>query len=221
MAACSQRAMGGWLKSGDGALSITVGVYRTPTDPPLTEKHIFGFALNYGQADEQTVNEIDISFTDPAFKYASNQPEPWRDEAAISLTGVLRSQSLDLKWVQSWQQARRLAGRAMQRLNPAMTGSFTTSLYGLRYLGKRWVPIQYPFVSGLQNNVVEIQSAQVDLMAGNIVWNFNLIDTGSIEAYTPAGADAAPSAPPSLPIGPRLNFSLVIDSQYLALLEDI
>jgi hypothetical protein len=188
----------GWLaESGDGALSITVGVYRAPTDPPLTEKHIFGFALNYGQTDEQTINELDISFIDPASKYVSVQTDPWRDEAAISLTGVLRTQALDLKWVQSNSQARRLADRAMQRLNPAMTGSFTTSLYGLRYLGKRWVPIQYPFVSGLQNSVVEIQSAEVDLMAGNIVWNFNLIGS-NIESYNPStDQGAAPVIPPS------------------------
>jgi hypothetical protein len=50
--------------------------------------------------------------------------------------------------VQSNSQARRLADRAMQRLNPQLTGSFTTSLYGLRYLGRRWVPVSYPYVSG-------------------------------------------------------------------------
>lgn len=188
----------GWLaESGDGALSITVGVYRAPTDAPITEKHIFGFALNYGQADESIVNQLEISFTDPASKYVSVQTEPWRDEDSISLTGIVRSQSLDLKWVQSNSQARRLADRAMQRLNPLMTGSFTTSLYGLRHLGKRWVPVQYPFVSGLQDCVVEIQNAEVDLLAGRITWDFIRISPSTIEAYTPADEGSPPVVPPS------------------------
>lgn len=213
----------GWLaESGDGTLSITVGVYRAPSDPPLTEKHIFGFALNYGQADEQTVNRLEISFTDPASRYVSVQTDPWRDEDAISLTGTIRSQALDLKWVQSNSQARRLAGRAMQRLNPLMTGSFTTSLYGLRYLGKRWVPIQYPFVSGLQNSVVEIQGAEVDLMAGRIAWNFNLVALDKIESYNPnTDEGGAPFVPPRIPHGVGFDFAVAGNSQYLALLEDI
>lgn len=188
----------GWLaESGDGSLSIRVGVYSAPTDPPLTEKHITGFALNYGQADEQLVNQLDISFTDPASKYVSVQTAPWRDEDSIALTGAVRSRPLDLKWVQSNSQARRLADRAMQRLNPLMTGSFTTTLYGLRYLGKRWVPLQYPFVSGLQNCVVEIQGAEVDLMAGRINWNFIRIEPDTIEAYDPtADQGSTPVVPP-------------------------
>lgn len=213
----------GWLaESGDGTLSITVGVYRAPTDAPLTEKHIFGFALNYGQADEQMVNQINITFTDPAQKYVSVQTEPWEDEESIALTGTIRSQALELKWVQSNSQARRLADRAMQRLNPLMTGSFTTSLYGLRYLGKRWVPVQYPFVSGLQDCVVEIQNAEVDLMAGRIVWDFIRISPDTIEAYNPdTDEGSTPVVPPPVAHVRSLDFAVSGNSQYLALLEDI
>jgi hypothetical protein len=191
-------------ESGDGTLSITVGVYRAPTGAPITEKHIFGFALNYGQADEQMVNQLEISFTDPALKYVSVQTEPWRDEDAIALTGVVRSQAIDLKWVQSNSQARRLADRAMQRLNPLMTGSFTTSLYGLNYLGKRWVPVQYPFVSGLQDCVVEIQNAEVDLLAGRIVWDFIRIEPDTIEAYVPATDEGSTPVVPLPGVGAAL-----------------
>ncbi|MDB5610373.1 MAG: hypothetical protein JWP25_7273 [Bradyrhizobium sp.] len=197
----------GWLaESGDGTLDIMVGVYRTPTDPPLTEKHITGFALNYGQADEQTINVLNVSFTDPASNFVDVATDDWRDEDSISLTGIERPQQLDLKWVQSYSQAARLAGRAMQRLNPQMSGTFTTTLYGLRYLGKRWVPLQYPFVSGLQNSVVEIQNADVDLQAGKIDWTFNLINTGAIEAYNPATDQGAPPVvPPSNNNSPYLR----------------
>lgn len=188
----------GWLaESGDGTLSIVVGVYREPTDPPLTEKHIMGFSLSYGQADEQMINQIVINYTDPGQKYVSVQCDPWRDEESISASGVVRSQQLDLKWVQSVGQARRLADRAMQRLNPAMNGSFTTTLYGLRYLGKRWIPVQYPFVSGLQDSVIEIQSVDIDLMNGRINWTFNLVGD-DIEAYDPETDEGeTPPIPPT------------------------
>jgi hypothetical protein len=213
----------GWLaEPGDGTLSLTVGHYREPTDPPITEKHILGFSLNYGQADEQLVNQLDITYTAPDQKYVSVQAEPWRDEEAIALTGVVRAQPLDLKWVQNYSQARRLADRAMQRLNPLMTGSFTTSLYGLRYLGKRWLPLQYPFVSGLQDCVVEIQSADVDLLAGRIVWEFIRIAPDAIEAYDPDTDEG--TAPPVPPPGTHfisLDFAAAFNSQYIALLEDI
>jgi hypothetical protein len=211
----------GWLaESGDGALSITVGVYRAPSGPPLSEKHIFGFALNYGQSDEQLINQLDISFTDPAQKYVSVQTESWRDEASIAAAGTVRSNPLELKWVQSNSQARRLADRAMQRLNPQLTGSFTTSLYGLRYLGQRWVPVSYPYVAGLQHGVIEIQSVEVDLMKGRMVWQFSLIGD-DIEAYVAAADEgAAPVVPPSSP-APRVDFSVALNSQYVALLEDI
>ncbi len=212
----------GWMgEPGDGTFALTVGVYREPADPPLTEKHIIGFALNYGSPDEQTVNQLDISFTDPALKFVSVQTEPWRDEEAITLTGVVRSQQLDLKWVQKNSQARRLADRAMQRLNPLMTGSFTTSLYGLRYLGKRWIPLEYPFVSGLQECVIEVQGAEVDLMAGRINWTFIRIAPDAIEAYDPDEDEGEPPVIPPPAIPANLNFTLSSNSQYLALLEDI
>lgn len=190
----------GWLaESGEGALTLTVGVYREPEDPPLTERHIFGFSLNYGGTDEDLINQLDISFTDPASKYVSVQPDPWRDEESISLVGRVKAKPLDLKWVQSHSQARRLADRAMQRLNASMDGSFTTTLYGLRYLGKRWIPIQYPFVSGLQDCVVEIQDAEVDLLAGRISWQFIRIAPDAIEAYEPDTDEGeVPTVPPPL-----------------------
>lgn len=207
----------GWLaETGDGTFSITVGVYREPT-VTLTEKHILAFGVSYGQPDEQTVNQLDITYTDPLQNYATVQTETWRDEESIALTGTVRAQPLDLTWVQSNPQARRLAARAAQRLNPAMTGSFTTTLYGLAALGKRWVKLKYPFVSGLQDCVVEIQSAELDLMAGRINFNFNLIGD-DIEAYDPATDEgAAPVIPPSveqnaLPIPEDVSWDLVGNS---------
>lgn len=188
----------GWMaEAGDGTLALTVGVYREP-DVTITEKHIFGFSLNYGQADEQTVNQLDISYTDPDQQYVEVQGEPIRDEQSISDYGTVRSQQLNLKWTHSNSQAQRLGSRSLQRVNADMTGTFSTSLYGLKAVGKRWVRLQYPFVSGLQDCVVEIQSGEIDLMAGRCTFEFIRIAPDDIEAYDPeADEGQAPVVPPN------------------------
>ncbi|GEC15148.1 phage tail protein [Nitrobacter winogradskyi] len=188
----------GWLaEAGDGSLALKVGVYREPT-VTIAANHIIDFNLNYGQADEQAVNQLNISHTDPNSGYVEVQAEPYRDEESISLTGMTRSQSLDLKWTQTETQARRLAERAMRRLNTPLSGTITTTLYGLAALGERWVRIQYPFVSGLQDSVIEIQDADIDLMAGRITFTFILVFPEILEPYDPEAGGETPVIPPSI-----------------------
>lgn len=189
---------GHMLETGEGTFSLTVGKYREPLEPPITDAHIFGFVLNHGRANEQLVNQLEISYTDPTQKYASAQTDPVRNEAAISNTGVVRSQALDLSWVQSPTQAVRLGNRALLRLSTSKTGSFVTKLSGLRYVGKRWVSLNYTAVNGLQDCVVEIQSAEINILAGRITWTF-------IRIIPPLG---------------RLDFSNPLDSMYIPLLFD-
>jgi hypothetical protein len=176
-------------------LALKVGLYRDPT-VTLTDEHILGFSASYGQADEQSVNEIDITFTDSDQKYAQVQTETLRDEEAISFSGQVRAQKLDLTWVQSNSQARRLALRAMQRFNPQMTGTLVTTLYGLRALGERWVAVQYPHVFGLQDCVVEIQDAEIDLQAGCVTFTYSRVALGAIEAYDPYTDEGSPPTVP-------------------------
>lgn len=190
LAACD-----GWLaEAGDGTLTLTVGVYREPTDPPITGDQIIGWSVQYGIADENVVNEIDVTFTDPNLGYVSSQSGSLRDEVSISQTGIVRAKSLDLTSVQDGTQAARLAERAILSANPAMTGTLVTTLYGLRYLGKRWVGVQFPIIKGLEDCVVEIQDqAQVDLLAGTVTFNWNLIDSAALSAI-----DNTPPPPPPI-----------------------
>ncbi|RYH46224.1 MAG: hypothetical protein EON54_16540, partial [Alcaligenaceae bacterium] len=191
----------GWMtEGGDGTLVLKVGVYREPV-VAIEEQHILDFAINYGVADEQAVNQLNVTYTEPAQKYSEMQTDPYRDEDAISEMGVVRSQALDLKWVQSASQARRLAQRAMLRLNPSLSGSFVTTLYGLAALGERWISVKYPYVSGLQDEVLEVQGAELDLMAGRIKFDFIRVSTDAIEAYDPATDEGSPPViPPEVPV---------------------
>jgi len=180
-------------------LALKVGVYRAPTDDAISGKQILGFTnIQFGQTDEQTVNQVDFTFTDPDQAFATSQPDPYRDEDAISESGVVRSKQLDLKWVQSSSQASRLAARALLRINPSITCSIVTDLTALDWVGQRWVPIKYPFIAGLENCVMENQGAEIDLAAGRIAFNFNLAVPTKIEDWNPVTDEKpAPPVPPS------------------------
>jgi len=171
----------GWLcESSDGTLSLTVGVYREPTDVPLSGANILGYSVARGIADEEVVNQLDVTITSPAAGYVSEQIASVRDEDSISLLGQVRAKQLDLSWVQDEFQADLLAQRAMLRLN-ARSGTLVTDLYGLNYLGKRWIPVDFPTVRGLENAVVEIQDrAEVDLLNGRITFKWKLIDRAAL-----------------------------------------
>lgn len=174
----------GWLaEAGDGTLSLTIGYYREPAEPPLTEDDIIGISLNCGQADEQVVNVLNVSYTDPTQKFVEAQLDDVRDEDSIAEIGIARPKPLSLSWVQEPTQAERLAGRAMTRLNPRRSGTFITKLIGLRYLGRRWVKVQYPFLADLEDCVVEIQpSPTIDLLGGHVTFTWNLVDPAALLA---------------------------------------
>lgn len=174
----------GWMsEAGDGTLSLTVGVYREPTDPPLTENHIIFFRIDHGAADENLINQLDVSYTDPTRAYVTSTIDPIQDAESIAASGVVRAKRLDLSWVQSEEQAGRLGERALLRLNPAKSGTLTTTLSGLRYLGKRWVKVQYPFVNGLEDCVIEIQDrVEFDLLGGTVTFPFSVVDTVALAA---------------------------------------
>jgi hypothetical protein len=191
----------GWMaENGDGTLSLFVGAYRAPTDArhTLTAKHILAFDFSFGVADEERVNEIAISFTSPEHRFKDTQLEPWRDEDDISESGIIRSRGLVLGWVQSHPQARRLAKRAMARFQAAIQGNFTTDLCGIAIMGRRWVRVQYPYISGMEDVVVEIQRADVDLMEGRVTFEFATIDPDTIDDWDPETEEGDPPPVPEL-----------------------
>jgi hypothetical protein len=193
----------GWLcEDIDGTLSLKVGVYRDPDGDAIEGKAIVGFTnIQFGQADEQTVNQLDITFTDPNQSFSSVQLDPYRDEDAISESGIVRAKPLDLKWVQSDSQASRLGYRALLRVNPEITCTIITDLTALDWVGQRWVPVKYPFIAGLEDCVMENQGAEIDLAAGRIAFNFNLVVPSKVNGYDPE-TDEKPAPPiPPLPPG--------------------
>jgi len=196
-------------EDGEGALALEVGVYVAPT-VTLEAKHILAFAISYGTADEQKVNELTLNFIDPGNKYSEVPGQPWRDEDDISRRGKTRSQSLSLACVDRHSQARRIAKRAMARLS-APHGTLKTTLYGLQALGRRWVILHYPFLADVADCVVELSRAQIDLMAGTVTFDWLLIDPATIDAWDAATEEGE---------GPGENFGAIIDDALNELVDD-
>jgi hypothetical protein len=181
----------GWLtEKGDGSISLKVGVYREPT-VTFTDKHIVGFAVDFGTADEYVVNEINWNYTSIDHHYKDVPGDPWIVE---DIVGKPRSTSMNLTWVKSHSQGRRLVKRAMNVFQAPMRGTFITKLYGLIGRGERWVRIQYPYVQGLEDAVIEIQKVNIDILKGRLSFSWILVDPDTIDLFDPVTEEGeAPS----------------------------
>lgn len=197
LAACD-----GWLaEMPGGTFALKVGVYRAPT-VTLKDRHVTAFSVRYGVGDEELVNELTTSFVSPAHKYAEVAGDPWRDEDSIVDIGRVRSRALDLKWTQSHSQVRRLAKRASARLNAPMRGTIQTTLYGLLALGERWVRLQYPFIAGLEDAVIELSNVRVSISSASVSFDWIVIDPATIDAWSTAEQGEAPPVPGSPALAP-------------------
>jgi hypothetical protein len=182
----------GWLaEAGDGTLIVTVGKYRAP-DVTLTDEHIVGFQIDKGVADESIVNEVQFSYTAPQANWRDCPGIGMRDEASIAEIGVVRSDRLQLTWVQCHSQGRRLAKRALARHQAPARGQLSTGLYGLRALGKRWVRVQCSDVADLADAVIEISKVRIDLANARLTFEWTLVNPNSIDAWDPATEEGVP-----------------------------
>lgn len=176
----------GWMcERGDGTLALTVGKYRAPT-VTIAARHILGLSVERGVPDEDVVNEFQITWTAPGNDYREAPGAPWRDLASIAEIGRVRSRPLQLTWVQSHSQARRLAKRAMARQTASLRGTLLVSLFGVRALGERWLRVQDGDTADLSDAVVEVTRAKVDLANARVELDYVLVNPNEIEAFDAA-----------------------------------
>lgn len=186
LAACD-----GWLaEAGDGTLRLVVGKYRAPS-VTLTDDHIIGFTIHKGVADEEIANEVQFTYTAPQANYRDEPGVSVQDETVIADMGVVRSERLELTWVQSHSQGRRLAKRKLAR-NLAMRGQLVTGLYGLTALAHRWVGVQSTEIDDLANAVIEVTRARVDLASATVTLEWMLVNPNEIDAWDPATEEGTP-----------------------------
>ncbi len=184
----------GWLaEAGDGTLTLTVGSYRAPSIT-LTDDHIVGFALQKGMADEDIVNEVQFTYTAPQANWRDVPGVSMRDEESIAEIGAVRSERLELTWVQSHAQGRRLAKRKLARNQAPARGTLTVGLYGLKCLGQRWVGVRSRLIADLANAVIEISKVRIDLANARVTLDWTLVNPNEIDAWDAAEEEGDPPA---------------------------
>lgn len=127
----------------DGGIGIRAGKTVSPT-VTIADKHILSYS-NFikGSSDGITpVNVVTAKYTARDLDYQDADADPWRDEDSIADTGREESRNLDLTWVPSHAQSRRLMKIAAKRYNPDWTVQILTDLDGLRAYGERFIRVE-------------------------------------------------------------------------------
>lgn len=129
-----------WQKR-DGSIGIAVGKFETPTIT-LTEDDIVGYeGLMFGQDQIASIAGIRAQYMSPDHDYREHEAEPWPDGGTVLALSEDRTAALDLLWVPSNSQARRIMKRAFIRATADWRGTITTNLGGLRALDERYINI--------------------------------------------------------------------------------
>jgi hypothetical protein len=185
LAACD-----GWMSTNaKGHLVIKAGRYVAPTYT-LTSDHIVAYEWSALSEEETRVNKLVVSYLDASRDYTETEAAPWLDQADIDAGGFERPENLQLLWVQSRSQARRLAKRKMSRLAASRRGQIVTDLSGLNGWGQRYIRVQNAELESMADVVVEVMGAEFDPASGTCVFDVILADT-AIDAWTPATEEGA------------------------------
>lgn len=187
----------GWLaEGGDGTLRLKVGLFRDPRSIAggvvLNDDHIVGFTIDTGVADESVINEVQFTYTAPQSNWREVAGVSTRDEASIAELGRVRSERLELTWVQSHSQGRRLSKRKLLRNQATSRGQLVTGLYGLKALGERWVGVRSRLITDLANAVIEISKVRIDLANARVTLDWTLVNPNEIDAWDPEEEEGTP-----------------------------
>jgi len=162
----------GWLcELGDGSVILTVGKFEAP-DHTITDDDIVGWTIQSDVPDEYAVNEIAASFCFVDAGYSTTSVDPWEDIEDQALRGSKRSARLELPWVQSFSQARRLGKREMSRQKERVRGQLILNIGALHKIHKRWVSVKSSSVPFLGNRVIENRKAIVSIQTGSIILDY-------------------------------------------------
>ena len=189
-------ACDGWIgETGSGAVRVYAGKYSEPS-VAIGAEHIRGFSVQAFTPDEQAVNEIRFQYLSPDHQYTEVEGDPWTDEADVSARGRVRSAPVDLTWVPSHTQARRLVKRQMSRLAAPRRGLVETDLAGWNALGQRYIRLTIPALPSLASGaVVEVRKITLDIagMGATIEW---ILADPDIDAWDETTEEGTPPPVP-------------------------
>jgi hypothetical protein len=176
----------------DGAIGVRVGKTVAPS-VTIGNDHILGYdGFRKGDNAFVAVNEITAQYTSPPNDYQTSDATAWRDEADISERGQVLSTNLNLYWVTSHSQARRLMKIEMHRRNPEWSGRIVTNLYGLNAYNERFINLAIDEL-GI-DDTFEIASFEIDTGAGTCAIGVSAFDQSAYDWST--GEEGSPPAIP-------------------------
>jgi hypothetical protein len=126
----------------EGKIGIRGGQWSPPT-VTLDETSILAHSMEQGNNRLSTFNELKITYTSPLHDYQAMEATAWADLADQAERGPIPS-SLDLDYVPSPSQARRLAKIHVAKANPAWKGRVRCSLAALDAWDERTVRLVIP-----------------------------------------------------------------------------
>ena len=103
----------------DGTIGITGGRFPIAT-VTITDPNILSMNVEMGGSKLFAFNRLKISYVSPQHDYQQVEGQAWNDVTAQAASGELLEQDFSRPWVQSFNQARRLAKIAMAKGNPAI-----------------------------------------------------------------------------------------------------
>lgn len=106
--------------------------------------HIIDLHLSHGIDELSSYNELTFQYLSPEHDYVEVDGDPWRNEAQIAETGIVKTQPYDLMQVPSHSQARRLCKQRMYRDNPEWLGELRTNFYCLDAIGEERLTLRFP-----------------------------------------------------------------------------
>ena len=179
----------------DGAIGIRVG---QPVTPSLVfgadEKHILGYTgFRAGDDLFLAANEITAKFTSPDHDFQETEATPWRNEADITARGQVLTSEIDLSWVPSYSQARRLMKVEYYRKNPACVGQFATDMHALNGFGEQYVTLTLSEMDVLAQDF-EVKSFEINPGEGTCSLSLSAFDSTVAYAWDPATEEG--DAPP-------------------------
>lgn len=148
-----------WQKS-DGTIGIRAGRYVAPT-VTIAAKDIIQYRAAGGQDILVRLSAIKAQFLSPENGYVEQDAEPWPNGADISDSDD-RVTAVDLTWVPSHAQARRLMKRLFLRQTSPWSLSLVTNLAGLRAMDEQFITVDLEDELGLVLSC-EIQSFKLNI----------------------------------------------------------
>lgn len=158
----------GWLcERGDGALLVIAGKYRDKYAVTLTDADILGHKIAYDVLFEEEINRLVPKFNYPDTDYSTSDTDFFEDTDRQLKAGRILSEDMNLQWVTSWTQARRLGWREWQRIQQLVRGSLNVRLAGINAVYARWIKLETPVrLPRLNGKLIENRRATLDLMRG-------------------------------------------------------